>query len=124
MAPGESGVQALEDELEMLALFSRLPAMSVPFAGVAASGTLYSGRCILQGLTLHNLATTGGNFLLHDGLDASGAIVFGLYYGAGNYDNHSIGTAGVVCEIGVYLDISLAAPWTGALFLIPLRWNR
>ena len=102
---------------------AQLPAIAVPFTGLAASIALYTGRCILTGAVVFNSATSSAQFNLRNGLDANGAPLWLTSIGASSRQQPVLPAQGVLADIGVYADLG-AGVFAGSIFVIPLWWYK
>ena len=114
-------IAGLKGSWEWLEFAAQLPAKPVPLVSLAASGALYSGRCILAGASVTNTATTAGQLNLLDGTDSKGQIVSVLPLAAGAAAYPVFGPAGVLMELGVFATVTTATI-TGSVYVIPL-WH-
>lgn len=107
------------DSWEWLAFAASLPSRPVPFSSVSGNTQLFTGRCILTGVTFNNLATTSGVVQLLDGQDATGAPAWQVHAGGSNQAQSILPNNGVLMDIGVFMAVSTVTI-TGSILVIPL----
>lgn len=111
--------QAQRDSWEWLAFAASLPSRPIPFVGVSGNTLVYSGRCILTGVTANNTNAASGVIQLLDGLDATGVPAWQVHAGGTNQVQSILPNNGVLMDIGVFMEVS-SATITGSVLLIPL----
>ena len=80
-----------------------------------ADGLLFTGRNRINAVTLLGDGTNACNVLIHDGLDASGTkVVVKAKLAAGGVTQHIIFENPVLCETGIYADVT----GTGAEYIV------
>jgi|SRR5579872_3828164 len=107
------------DSWEYLADMASLPAVPVPFTGLAANQQLFTGRCIYLGATYHNTATTAAQLAFYDGLDNTGAAIFNGFPSASQWSNQWFGQPGILCQRGIFAVVG-AASFNLSIFIVPL----
>lgn len=112
--------QALRDSWEWLAFAASLPSIAVPFTSLAGNDKVYSGRCILTGVTCNNSATTSGVIQLLNGDDNTGAPLWQVHVGGSNQAQSILPNNGVLADIGIFMTVSTLVI-TGSVLLIPLQ---
>lgn len=100
---------------------AQLPSNPQPLANAAASVLVYSGRCILTGISVQNNGTAAGGINILDGQDATGTAVIIQPLAAQAAAQVNLPGQGVLCEVGVYAQITTATI-RGAVYIIPL-WH-
>lgn len=111
----------LEGSWEWLEFASQLPAKAVPFSGISARTVLFSGRCVLRGLSFSNAATTAGVVDALDGLDGTGMIAWRTPAAASSTGQSPVPQPGILLEIGLTLNLT-TVQITGAALVVPL-WH-
>lgn len=111
----------LEGSWDWLEFAAGLPSKPQNVAATAANFLVASGRHILTGLSLLNAATTAGTIKVHDGTDTTGMIIYANTIAASGILNASLPVRGLLCEIGVYVEV-VTATVNGAVYLTPL-WH-
>lgn len=118
MSAGLRGVDAKMSWADLAGMAS-LPAKAFQFLALAASELLLSGRYIVTGLSVNNSATVGGLLTVHDGQDANGVIVAEQGFAASSTNSQIVGTNGVLCESGVFLELA-GGLVSGCIWAVPL----
>lgn len=118
---GDPPIRGLKGSWEWLHFAAQLPSSPQFVNSQSASGLVYSGRCILTGATFLNSGTAPGQAILHDGLDLSGGVVSVTPIAANAAGNPVLPAQGILCEIGVFLEV-VTATLKGGVFVIPL-WH-
>lgn len=111
--------QDLKRSWEWLAFAGDLPAKPLRINNLSGNAELYTGRCIVTGMSFVYTGTSGGLVTLHDGQDTSGAPVLFGGFGSNQEINKPVSGKGVLCEIGVFAEIT-TGPVNGVVWFIPL----
>lgn len=113
--------QTLESSWEWLEFAAGLPSRAMPITAITAGTLVMSGRAILTGGFLDNVATTAGQFVIYDNTSASGVQVAGGTVAASTISQLSLPVKGILLEIGCFI-VPTTATLTGSVYLIPL-WH-
>ena len=111
----------LKASYEWLEFAAGLPAKVVPWTNESASFQGFKGRCVLQAVAGINGNAGTQSIQLHDGEDASGALIFPTAVPGNGYLFQPFSPRGILCETGVFVQIP-AGPWSITLLLVPL-WH-
>lgn len=115
--------QDRKGSLDWLAFAASLPSKPIQFKAITASQLIVKGRYLLNGISLNNTATVAGVATLHDGEDTTGQITLVQPFAASNGAFQVAPAGGVLCEMGVYLELS-AGTISGCVWVVPLwRYN-
>lgn len=106
---------------EWLEFAARLPAKYVPLAQTGADKLIMSGRCLLLGADLFNMATNGGTVTIYDGTSANGSVAAQIGFPADTTVNYRSPGQGVLLEQGCWLSPS-SVTVQGCVFVVPL-WH-
>lgn len=106
---------------EWLEFAAGLPSRPVPWTAQSASFQGFKGSCILQSLVVNNGNAAGQTIILHDGEDATGAMIHQAFIGNGQNQVQPFSPRGILCETGVYVQL-FGGPWNITLMLVPL-WH-
>lgn len=112
---------ALEGSWDWLEWAAGLPSKPVPVPLGSAAITVFSGRCILTGLTVTNSAASGGTLIVHDGLDTNGNPAVRLGIGANSTGGYNAPVRGILMELGVTVNPNTLT-LQGSVYVVPL-WH-
>ncbi len=123
LPPDEYGARlarSMRSSWDWLVIAARLPAKAFALPSAGAAGLIYSGRCILTGVSVTNNATVGFSVTIYDGMDITGLQILRLGGAAGANVNVAVPNVGVLAEIGLVCN-SFGAAISGVAYVVPLQ---
>lgn len=118
---GRRRISGLKGSWEWLKFAAQLPANPILFNNVTGHLTVFSGRCIVTGMSAFNSSVSGSNVDLYDGTDGSGIPFDVLPFGSSAPFSRTYGGQGILLESGLHMYTG-AATLAGSAWLIPL-WH-